>query len=89
MTTSNGFTNTKSDLIALFFILAYIAELILCTNVDGVKFLLGVPVLAGALLLLTNKEIPIQAGKLGFGVALMLLPTVIFLIMYSTNKYSV
>ena len=85
---NNGFNNKGNAAVAIFFILAYIAELIFCNNVGTVKYVLGIPLAFGAVSLLTNTEIPIPSGRFWLATLLQLAATVVFVLIYSANKFA-
>jgi hypothetical protein len=89
MTANNGFNNIGSILIGIFFIAAYIAELILLHDIGFIKYLLGIPVMFGAVSLITNTEIPIPAARFWKAVLLGLAALVVILVINSSSMYAI
>jgi hypothetical protein len=75
--------NRNTNLLALGFILGYLAEIIFLPHVGAVKYLFALPLAGGAIILFFNKEYPIQPGRFFIALLLCLIGVISLLIINS------
>lgn len=80
---NNGLNNFNTNIVATFFLVGYIAELIFIPHIGFIKYLFAIPLIPGCCVLYFNKEYPIQAGRFTLGLLLCLIATISPLIINS------
>lgn len=75
--------------VAIVLILGFSAELFFLPGIGWIKYLMAIMVAASAILLLTEKEDPVEPGKFWFDVLLGLIPCISMLFLYEHAKYMI